>query len=38
MSKKNIFASQKADIIRKLLVALNNANATPGLMAPKVFG
>ena len=38
MSKKNTSAKQRVDIIRKLLVAMNNANATPGLMAPKVFG
>jgi hypothetical protein len=38
MSKKNIFASQKADIIRKLLVALNNAHTTPRQMALQVFG
>ena len=38
MSKRNISARQRVDIIRKLLVALNNARTTPRQMAPQVFG
>ena len=36
--EKNICASQKVVIFRKLLVASNNVIANPRLLAPKVFG